>query len=194
MYSLSDPNDQRFRLSCDSHPTNPHSNHSMRCSRCQQFKDSLGDMRSLVAELLKDARDDGNAFAIKRYEDLEAEVHNAETKIINMKKHLVRAELANRERISIINALEPNSAFITMDWMMKWLPRKAREKTEDWYGQKGISVHIADVKAKVPGIGNLVQNTFVHIFGTDEKQVNPLYKLDTYRHIICTINYRILNM
>uniref|UniRef100_A0A914CGH7 Uncharacterized protein n=1 Tax=Acrobeloides nanus TaxID=290746 RepID=A0A914CGH7_9BILA len=89
MYSLSDPNDQRFRLSCDNHPTNPHSNHSMRCSRCQQFKDSLGDMRSLIAELLKDARDDGNAVSIKRYEDLEADVHNAETKIINRKKHLL---------------------------------------------------------------------------------------------------------
>jgi methylmalonyl-CoA mutase cobalamin-binding subunit len=36
-------------------------------------------MQSLVSELLKDVHDDGNAVAIKRYEDLEAEVHNAES-------------------------------------------------------------------------------------------------------------------
>lgn len=167
-YSLSDPQDARFQEKCENMPQNPH-NHNHKCSRCHQLRDTFGDVRSLVAGFINDARESENELKLKRFEEVEAELHNAETKIINMKRHIVRSIASDIRREDLIKNLNTGTTFITMDWGMKWIPRKARETTIDWYGKKGISYHVSHIIANLENKGQR-QHTFVHIFAADEKQ------------------------
>ena len=57
---------------------------------------------------------------------------------INMKRK--NQELA---RTDTLQNMKDNDVLITLDWAMKFLPRKYREGMEDWYGKRGINWHIA---------------------------------------------------
>jgi hypothetical protein len=73
-------------------------------------------------------------------------------------------------RETIIDGLQPNEALLTLDFAMKWIPRKARERTVDWYGKRGISFHITHVLALrwvQTDKKALMQHTLVHIFNKD---------------------------
>jgi hypothetical protein len=101
------------------------------------------------------------------------EVHENEKLIIELKKHIVRTEWSNKERQSIINDLKVNEGLLTMDFAMKWLPLKARERSKDWYGKKGISWHVGHViSARNWGLAlKLMHHTFIHIVNTESKLI-----------------------
>lgn len=78
------------------------------------------------------------------------------------KSHLLRSINQDEARLDVMSGLEPNSVLITLDWAMKFLPKKYRESQSDWFGKKGISWHIAVATRKVQG--QVQTLTFVHIF------------------------------
>ncbi|XP_033647024.1 uncharacterized protein LOC117306650 [Asterias rubens] len=42
----------------------------------------------------------------------------------------------------ILSNLTSSQALLTMDWAMKYLPRRFREAQQDWFGKKGTSWHV----------------------------------------------------
>lgn len=166
-YALSDFKSQNFQQKCLL-SEEPHK-HGKTCIRCQQVRDALGEVRNTVVDLIEK----NNEYE-EELKDIQESMHEAENKIIEMKKHILRAEFSNNQRKEIISSLETNHALITMDWGMKFLPKKAREATIDWFGKRGLSYHIAHVIANTNANNNnhLMQHTFVHIF-ENEIQVFP---------------------
>ena len=48
----------------------------------------------------------------------------------------------------ILAELDQNSCLLVMDWAMKFLQLRYREKQTDWYGKRGLSWHITSVVTK----------------------------------------------
>jgi hypothetical protein len=172
-YALSDEKDMYLKQLCDTEWNFHQHKHNFLCSRCELVKQSLGDMRNLVVDLLEEAKQENNAGLISFLTEMQAELHENENKIYEYKRHVVRTEWSNRERRNIIEQLQLNEGFLTLDFAMKWLPQASREQSRDWYGKRGVVWHIthALVFKSTESSGNsLQQHTFVHIFESDEKQ------------------------
>ena len=74
------------------------------------------------------------------------------TDILQWKAHILRSinqEAAKQDQLGIITN-NATYALIVMDWEMKFLQLKYREKKSDWYGKKGLSWHISTVISSDP--------------------------------------------
>lgn len=64
---------------------------------------------------------------------------------------------------NLLQSLDETSAVIIMDWAMKFLQRKYREKQADWFAKRGLSWHISSVITKnQSGITSVT--SYAHIF------------------------------
>ncbi|KAI8485889.1 hypothetical protein Bbelb_364410 [Branchiostoma belcheri] len=61
----------------------------------------------------------------------------------------------------ILDNLDDTSVLLILDWAMKFLPRKYRERQTDWFGKREIPWHITVAHWQ----GNTVE-TFIHLFHT----------------------------
>ena len=51
-----------------------------------------------------------------------------------------------------------------MDWAIKFLPRKHREKQEDFFAKKGLSWHLTCIVYKEQNTGEFKSITLIHLF------------------------------
>ena len=63
----------------------------------------------------------------------------------------------------VLNKLDERSCLIVMDWAMKFLPQRFRERMSDFFGKRGKSWHVSAVITKPKG-GRLEVDCLVHIF------------------------------
>ena len=59
---------------------------------------------------------------------------------------------------------DSSSALIDMDWAMKFLQLKYRERQFDWYGKRGLSWHISTVISFNASAGSLQLKSYAHLF------------------------------
>lgn len=79
------------------------------------------------------------------------------------KAHLLRAINQDAARHEVLDNLDAKSVFLTLDWAMKFLPRKFRESQSDWFGKRGIPWHISGAMRK--NVSDETEMlTFVHCF------------------------------
>lgn len=124
-WSLSDPKDVNFQNTCDQI-------HCLQCDRCQLLKDVHLKLCNIV-DIMNDG-DDKQEF-LKLIED-------AMMVIFDWKSHMVRTVNQDQFRLNTIEHLETDKALLVMDWAMKFLPLKYREKQTDWFGQRGKNWHM----------------------------------------------------
>ncbi|CAG2196655.1 unnamed protein product [Mytilus edulis] len=62
-----------------------------------------------------------------------------------------------------MESLEPHQLLLVMDWAMKFLPMRYREKQSDFFGQKGLNWHVSVAIVK-PENTTLQHKTYVHLF------------------------------
>ena len=62
-----------------------------------------------------------------------------------------------------LSSLDKNSALIVVDWPMKFLQLRHREKQSDWYGKRGISWHVSSGITKNSEISQLEVSTYAYI-------------------------------
>ncbi len=93
--------------------------------------------------------------------------------IQNWKKHQLRSVHQDRARDYVLEQLDDSSVFIVMDWAMKWIECKYREKQSDWFGKKGLPWHLMVIIRKQESRDGKVAmktsklfeyRTFCHIF------------------------------
>ena len=78
----------------------------------------------------------------------------AQTDIFEWKAHIVRSvnqEAAKQDQLRTIST-NPNYALVIMDWAMKFLQLKYRDKQLDWFGKRGSSWHISTVITRNPNL------------------------------------------
>lgn len=98
-------------------------------------------------------------------EDLQYQTEQAAQNIQSWKAHILRSVNQDAARHDILNSLDSKSAFIVLDWAMKYPPRKYRESQRDWFAKRGLPWHISVVTRKGED-GQLKALTFVHVFKT----------------------------
>ena len=91
----------------------------------------------------------------------------AQTDIFEWKSHIVRSvnqEAAKQDQLKTISTNQ-NCALVIMDWAMKFLQLKYREKQSDWFGKRGLSWHISTVITRDPNLeGRLELWSYAHLF------------------------------
>ena len=71
-------------------------------------------------------------------------------------------EKANQDALTNLNK---ESTLLIMDWAMKFLPMKFRERMDDFYGKRGRSWHVTcSIKRASEDEDRVEVDTFVHIF------------------------------
>ena len=86
--------------------------------------------------------------------------------ILRWKAHVLRSVNQERAKQDIIANLQCNSVLIIMDWAMKFLQLKYREKQSDWYGKRGLSWHISSVVFQDNTTSKIKIMSFAHLFNS----------------------------
>ena len=94
---------------------------------------------------------------------MDFEISQSRQSINAWKAHLLRAINQDAARHEVLDNLDAKSVFLTLDWAMKFLPRKFRESQSDWFGKRGISWHIS-VAMRKNASDETEMLTFVHCF------------------------------
>ena len=95
--------------------------------------------------------------------------------IFNWKKHQLRSVHQDLSRQYVLENLDDSSVLFIMDWAMKWIETRYREKQSDWFGKKGLPWHliVAIRRVKTNSVPSFAASsdrnrfeyrTFCHIF------------------------------
>ena len=80
------------------------------------------------------------------------------------KAHIVRSVNQELAKQDALENLDESSALIVMDWAMKYLQVRYREKQSDWYGKRGMSWHVSSVVTKDTDNQTVKVTSYVHLF------------------------------
>ena len=109
-----------------------------RCLDCVLLDTSLRSVGTLIDKHQQNINPD--QFALFKHDWS----RNCEA-ILNWKRHRLRSIHQEISRDYVLEQLDDSSVFIIMDWAMKWIETKYREKQSEWFGKKGLSWHLSVV-------------------------------------------------
>ncbi|PAV78917.1 hypothetical protein WR25_01905 [Diploscapter pachys] len=172
-YSLSDPDKPDLADRCNEGP-DAHE-HDMACPECERTKSTFTELIDAANNIIKNLSDelnrkpnDPNLLATLEQLELDRWTINSATKVVNeLKKHQMRCAQSSRARTTIVDNLEEKTCLITMDFGMRYIPRKFMEKQVDFFGKKGKSYMVAHVLCKFEG--RLAQHTYAFLLPSDKQ-------------------------
>lgn len=150
-FALSDPLNPEFQGTCLHE-------HQVRCDDCETLKSTI----QAVADEIESPS--VSLYSVDQKEDLRHDHKQAQEMIFQWKSHIIRAENQERAKQSVLNSLQCNSALVVMDWAMKFLQLKYREKQSEWFGKRGINWHVSCVITRNATDNGLEIATYVHLF------------------------------
>ena len=155
-FALSDPTDQSFQELC-SH------DHSLFCERCEGLKATLYDIENKIRSF------SSHMYSEDQQGDFLYDFNKGQTDIFRWKCHIMRSCNQEHGKQDALQMLDNCSALVIMDWAMKFLQLRHREKQTEWYGKCGISWHVSSLILK------------------DSKEIEKI-SVSTYAHLIdaCT--------
>ena len=130
-FALSDLHDKDFVCSC--------SHQHVVCTECEDLKRLFIDMRALIDKFVT------GFYSHNQKDDLLYDLLEAEKQIFEWKAHTLHSINQEAAKEEIVENLKENSALIVMDWAMKFLQSKYREKQSDWFTKRGLSWHISSI-------------------------------------------------
>ena len=145
-YALSYPQDDDYIKKCDHE-------HNARCDRCEILPNVFHEIQEVL----------GSVDCDEERDEMEYKTSEARQNIQAWKAHLLRSINQDAARHEILEILDARSVFLTMDWAMKFMPRKFRESQSDWFGKRGIPWHIS-VAMRNNANNQTEMLTFVHSF------------------------------
>ena len=78
---------------------------------------------------------------------------------------MLRTIVQEKAKQDVLTNLNKESTLLIMDWAMKFLPMKFRERMDDFYGKRGRSWHVTcSIKRASEDEDRVEVDTFVHIF------------------------------
>lgn len=130
-FALSDPNDSDVEEQC-AHE------HTTSCGECNDITIRLDKIEHVIKS--KDTK-----FYSKEQEDILYNFERSRKVISLWKAHIMRTTNQEREKQEILENLDSSSNVVVIDWAMKFLPIRFREKQSDWYGKRGLNWHVSSV-------------------------------------------------
>jgi len=159
-YALSDPNCPEFFCKCLH-------DHEQRCGNCSQL---LHDLQAIQLNLV-------DLTETSEKEELIHDFDTAKVAILEWQRHILRGVYLDSMRPMVERIDE---VLIIRDFMMKFLPKKFRESSKDWFGKRGITVHIDVVYMVVEG----VTEKFVYITAVDNCDQDSSAQLSIFHHML----------
>ncbi len=151
-YALSDPTDTDFQTLCDhQHPSS--------CGRCVDLKAVLQEIENVV-------QDNGIQLSEEQRGDLLHDFIEAKTNIFKWKAHILRSVNQELAKSDVIETLDESSALVVMDWAMKFVQVKFREKQSEWYGKRGMSWHVSSTVLKDAENKTTSVTSYVHLINS----------------------------
>lgn len=148
-YALSDSSAVEFRNQCD------HVHHE-HCDRCESLADALKKI---------ELKCDGIEMTAEQQERIKYEFKQCFESITLWKCHLLRTVNQEEAKQDILKELGERSCLIVMDWAMKFLPQRFRERMSDFFGKRGKSWHVSAIIMKSKESKHEVE-CLVHIFNS----------------------------
>jgi len=150
-FSLSDPFEANFQQPC-SHE------HVFICDDCQGMKNVLQEVRLGIGGSY------WTPYSSEQREDLLYDFDGAKSDILLWKAHVFRSINQEAAKQEALRSADDTSAILIMDWAMKFLQIKYREKQSHWLGKRGLSWHISTVITKNAGTEKVELKSYAHIF------------------------------
>ena len=151
-FALSDGCDPDFQVVCTHQ-------HIESCDQCQTLKAVLDEVER--AEIRGSS---WNPYNEEHREDLLYDFEGARSDIQQWKSHILRSINQGEAKQDVMKMEDSCSALIDMDWAMKLLQLKYRERQFDWYGKRGLSWHISTVISFNASSGSLQLKSYAHLF------------------------------
>ena len=104
---------------------------------------------------IEESIDSANFYSKEQKEYLLYDFEKAVSSIKEWKAHIMRS--ANQERAK-------QDIMDVMDWAMKFLQLRYREKQSEWYGKRGLSWHVSSVVSRNEESGELRVTSYAHLF------------------------------
>lgn len=125
-YALSDQNNSDFQESC-SH------DHLEKCSECESLKEAIQSLEEKIMALAK------NMYSAEQCDDFLYDLHQAKELIFTWKAHILRSENQEDGKQTALASLKDDSIVIVMDWAMKFVQMRHREKQKEWFAKRGMN-------------------------------------------------------
>lgn len=151
-YALSDPDNSDFQDSC-SH------NHFAKCSDCESLNGAIQSLEEMIIALAK------NMYSTEQCDDFLYDLHQAKELIFTWKAHILRSENQEEGKQSALASLKDDSIVIVMDWAMKFVEMRHREKQREWFAKRGMNWHVSSVLSK-NSEGSIEVSYFAHLFNS----------------------------
>ena len=156
MYALSDPVDKDLQEQC-SHV------HNVICDQCQDIRDVIDEIETKIKNVSHPT------LTEEHRGDILFDFNEAKKRLFNWKNHIIRSVNQDFAKQDALRDLDSTSVLLIMDWAMKFLQLKYREKQSDWYGQKGMSWHVSSAVSRKPGSDELLVTSYVHLFDSSSQ-------------------------
>ncbi|VDI58240.1 Hypothetical predicted protein, partial [Mytilus galloprovincialis] len=146
-FALSNTKDVLLQESCTDHI------HDDVCNSCNL----LGNVTEQIFKSIQKVSDEESRDDL--YTTTTIDINNVK----QWKAHQLRTKNQDEARLKLMESLEPHQLLLVMDWAMKFLPMRYREKQSDFFGQKGLNWHVSVAIVK-PENATLQHKTYVHLF------------------------------
>lgn len=131
--------------------------HLSKCDSCEDLKTVLQSVEGKINELFS------LMYSKEQPDNLLYDFGKSINFINEWKCHILRCENQEIAKQSFIQNMAEVSVFIVMDWAMKFLQRRFREKQCDWYAKRGMNWHVSCAIAS-EGKGNFFVSFYNHLF------------------------------
>ena len=150
-FALSDPNDEDLQEKCEHE-------HTFACSHCVELSVCLDKVEQAIKG------EHTQFYSKEQQEDMLYDFQRSAKTVNHWKSHIMRSANQERAKQDILEDLDSSSNLIIMDWAMKFVQMRYREKQSDWFGKRGLSWHISSVISRDSSTGELQVTSYAHLF------------------------------
>lgn len=169
VYALSDPTNLDFSGECQHF-------HDTGCDRCESLDMALEEVAKKLEEI--DITEDQKAR-------MKFENKQCTDGIHAWKAHLIRSVTQEEAKQNALNQLDEGTCLIIIDWAMKYLPQRYRERMSEFFGKRGRSWHVSAVITHLHADGRYEVECFVHLINTCNQ--NSFAVMSVIEHLLKTI-------
>ena len=174
VHSLSDRSEPRFNDTCKQA-------HNATCVQCASFDELIEEITNKINEtpMSEEERSRLRHECMQYIESIKA-----------WKAHLIRTVNQEEAKQDVLSQLDGEKCMVVMDWAMKYLPQRYRERMSDFFGKRGKSWHVSAVITRQNGKYEV--ECFVHIL--DSCTQNSFAVASIVEHLFSTIKHESPNI
>jgi len=160
-HALSNPKDPDFDAKCLV-------THGKQCTDCDQLSNALERAKILLQS---------SGLPNERKAEVEYDCNNSIKSIENWKAHILMTINQESAKQEILESLDHETAFIVIDFAMKFLARRYRESMAHWFGKAGMGMHVSCVvikKAEGHNEESFKKRTYIIYIGKTNQDVGAV--------------------